>query len=111
MSNKDHRGTRAPSGPGDLSELVASLISMPSDVVSELGEYNISTCNSKIEELTMFLTNPTGPPRTIPQILGQLTLLYEQRAKLQAQEHAENSWPCKQYVGRSKKQSPTCDMT
>ena len=86
MTNKIHQETRAPSGPGDLSKMVADLIQLSSDCVSE---YDISTCSLKIKELTMYLNNPTGPAQPISQVLGKLTLLYEQRAKLQLQAHAE----------------------
>ena len=86
MTNKIHQETRAPSGPGDLSKMVADLIKLSSDCVSE---YDLSTCSLKIEELTMYLNNPTGPSQQISQVLGKLTLLYEQRAKLQLQAHAE----------------------
>ncbi|CAB1440696.1 unnamed protein product [Pleuronectes platessa] len=89
MSSMDHPGARAPSRPGDLSETVASLINFSSDAMSELSKYDLSTCDHKIEELTMRLNNPTGPPMIIPHVLGQLTLLYQQKAKMQAQEHAE----------------------
>ena len=74
MTNKIHQETRAPSGPGDLSKMVADLIQLSSDCVSE---YDISTCSLKIEELTMYLHNPTGPAQPISQVLGKLTLLYE----------------------------------
>ena len=86
MTNKIHQETRAPSGPSDLSKMVADLIQLSSDCVSE---YDISTCSLKIEELTMYLHNPTGPAQPISQVLGKLTLLYEQRAKLQLQAQAE----------------------
>ena len=89
MSSQDHHGAKAPSQPGDLSELVANLIHMSIDAVSELSSYDKQTCDRKIRELTTYLNNPTGPPRPIAQVLGQLTLLYEQRAKLQVTEHAE----------------------
>ena len=75
MSNKIHHETRAPSGPSDLSKMVADLIKLSSDCVSE---YDISTCSRKIEELTMYLHNPTGPAQPISQVLGKLNLLYEQ---------------------------------
>ena len=89
MSSQDHRGAKAPSQPGDLSELVANLIHLSIDAVSELSSYDKRTCDLKIRELTTYLDNPTGPSRPIAQVLGKLTLLYEQRAKLQATEHAE----------------------
>ena len=89
MSSQDHRGAKAPSQPGDLSELVANLTHMSIDAANELSSYDKQTCDLKIRELTTYLNNPTGPPRPIAQVLGQLTLLYEQRAKLQVTEHAE----------------------
>ena len=57
--------------------------------MSELSEYDLSTCDRKIKELSIHLINPTGPHPKIPHALGQLTLLYQQRAELQAQEHAK----------------------
>ena len=65
------------------------MIHLSIDAVSELSNYDRSTCDLKIRELTAYLDNPTGPSRPIAQVLGKLTLLYEQRAKLQATEHAE----------------------
>ena len=89
MSNTDHRGASASVESDDLSEMVANLIHLSVDAVSEVSGYNLSTCNQKIEELTNYISHPTGPQQTIPQVLGQLTLLYKQRSELQSEEHEE----------------------
>ncbi|CAB1430976.1 unnamed protein product [Pleuronectes platessa] len=56
MSSMDHHGARAASRPDDLSETVASLINVS---IADVREYDLSTCDQRIEELTMHLNNTT----------------------------------------------------
>ncbi|KAL7394959.1 hypothetical protein ABVT39_007745 [Epinephelus coioides] len=57
---------------------------------NNLNSYNIKTCEDKLRELISYVNDPTGKPqRTIPDILGQISLLYQHKAELQAAETQE----------------------
>lgn len=93
MSNKGSHAPEAKSSEEaydpELQNAVAGLMRLSTDELDDLNTYSVSLCNEKIRELIAYINNPTGETRTIPQVLGQLTLLHDRKAELQAAEHSE----------------------
>ena len=89
MSNSDHRGAQASPRPDDMPHLVADLVKLSIDEVSEFSGYDVSACDRKIKELVTYIEDPFGPQRSVPQLLGQLAILYDRRSQLKAREHSE----------------------
>ncbi|KAM3612667.1 uncharacterized protein V6R79_012474 [Siganus canaliculatus] len=91
MSSKDtHQGgAKAPlkADEPEMQQLVSQLISLSTADVDNLNQYSMDTCETRIQELLAYINQPAGEARTVPQVLGQLTLLYQRKAELQAQEH------------------------
>ncbi|KAL7383521.1 hypothetical protein ABVT39_012327 [Epinephelus coioides] len=94
MSSQSPRatGAKAPQESGDpaLQDAIAGLICLSIDDRNNLNSYNIKTCEDKLRELISYVNDPTGKPqRTIPDVLGQILLLYQRKAELQAAEAQE----------------------
>lgn len=94
MSSHDSHvfGADAPQEPADpaLQDAVAGLIHLSLEDRGNLNSYTASTCDEKLAELVAYINNPSGKPqRTITDVLGQITLLYQRKAQLEAAKHEE----------------------
>ncbi len=90
--NPSVSGASAPKEPCDpiLQDAVAGLIRLSLEDRDHLNSYTIETCEEKLQELVSYVNDPTGKPqRTIPEVLGQIALLYQRKAELQAKESQE----------------------
>lgn len=70
-----------------LQDAVAGLLHLSFEERDSLNSYSIRTCDEKLQELLSYINDPTGKPqRTIPDILGQIAMLYQRKSELQTIE-------------------------
>ena len=72
-------GAKAPqrTNDPDLQDVVAALLRLSVEERSNLNNYEVSTCDDKLQELVDYVNNPVGKPeRTIPDVVGQIFLLH-----------------------------------
>ncbi|MEQ2292285.1 hypothetical protein AMECASPLE_021633 [Ameca splendens] len=68
--------------------VVADLIRLSPDERDVLNQFDLATCDQRIQELVNFIKCPTREI-LIPDVLCQLTLLYQQKSQLEAKRYSQ----------------------
>ncbi|MEQ2315550.1 hypothetical protein AMECASPLE_023550, partial [Ameca splendens] len=67
-------------------EAIGSLILLSLEEREGINDYSIEQCEARIQELLQVIKNPPKD-RRVADVLGQLTLLYQQRLMLEIDQH------------------------
>ncbi|MEQ2235052.1 hypothetical protein ILYODFUR_037700 [Ilyodon furcidens] len=68
--------------------VVADLIRLSPDERDALNQFDLATCDERIQELVNFIKYPTRDA-LISDVLCQLTLLYQQKSQLEAKRYLQ----------------------
>ncbi|MED6255791.1 hypothetical protein ATANTOWER_015100, partial [Ataeniobius toweri] len=66
-------------------EVIGALILLSSEERKALNDYSIEQCEARIQELLQVIKNPVKD-RQVADVLGQLTLLYQRRVRLEVDQ-------------------------
>ncbi|KAK5616663.1 hypothetical protein CRENBAI_003072, partial [Crenichthys baileyi] len=69
-------------------EAIGSLILLSPEECKCLNDYTIEQCEARIQELLQVIKNPPKD-RRVADVLGQLTLLYQRRLKLEINQRVK----------------------
>ena len=70
-----------------LQRAVASLMKLPDEELDSLNMYSVQTCEERIADLVDHVEDPRGkPPRSVPEVLGQIALLLQRKAEARIRE-------------------------